>query len=175
VTRSLTVGSLQSSHRRHIEDIVRSTAVFSDAEVDIALELFDDAFAGASRRTTDASREAGSDYEFIGAFLGDDLVGYACFGAAPSTDRTFDLYWIAVHPRAQRVGAGAALMSDVERILAERRARMVIIETSSRDDYAPTRSFYFKCGYREAARLRDFYAQGDDRVILTRRLTAGAN
>jgi ribosomal protein S18 acetylase RimI-like enzyme len=112
------------------------------------------------------------DYEFIGAFDGDDLIGYACFGATPATDRTYDLYWIAVHPRAQRGGAGAALMTEVERQLDERRARLVVIETSSRDDYAPTRRFYHKRGYGEAARVRDFYSPGDDRVVLSKRLVA---
>jgi len=76
-----------------------------------------------------------------------------------------------VHPNAQRTGAGAALMAEVERQLEHRRARLVVVETSSRDDYAPTRRFYSKRGYQEAARVRDFYAPGDDRVVLTRRLT----
>ena len=110
------------------------------------------------------------DYEFIGAFEGDRLQGYVCFGTTPSTDRTYDLYWIAVHPDAQRLGVGAALMSEVERLLWSRRARLVVIETSSREDYAPTRRFYAKRGYQETARLRDFYAPGDDRVVLTKRI-----
>ena len=42
---------------------------------------------------------------------------------------------------------------------------MVLIETSSRDDYSQTRNFYTACGYREAARVPDFYDAGDDRVI----------
>ena len=49
---------------------------------------------------------------------------------------------------------------------------MIVIETSSRDDYAPTRKFYHKRGYQEAARLQDFYAAGDDRIVLTRRVSA---
>jgi ribosomal protein S18 acetylase RimI-like enzyme len=175
VKQTLTVGPLQSSHRQNIEDIVRATAVFSDAEVDVALELFDEAFASPSRRGAEDSANADTDYEFLGAFQENMLVGYACFGATPSTDRTFDLYWIAVHPSSQRSGAGAALMDEVERILTERNARMMVIETSSRDDYAPTRSFYHKRGYLDGARLRDFYAPGDDRVVLTRRLTRSAN
>jgi hypothetical protein len=48
----------------------------------------------------------------------------------------------------------------------------MIVETSSRDDYAPTRRFYNKRGYEEAARLRDFYAPGDDRVVLSKRMGA---
>jgi ribosomal protein S18 acetylase RimI-like enzyme len=163
VSAGIRVASLEPRHRPQIEAIVRATGVFSTAEVEVALELFDEAIPGPS-----------IDYEFLGAFLGQTLVGYACFGSTPGTDRTFDLYWIAVHPDAQRTGAGSVLMTSVERRLEERRARMLIIETSSRDDYAPTRRFYHKRGYEEAARLRDFYDMGDDRVILTRRLTGGS-
>jgi ribosomal protein S18 acetylase RimI-like enzyme len=170
VTHALTVGPLDPTHRTQLEDIVRATGVFSDAEVAVALELFDDTF-GAGH---DGSATNNPDYEFVGAFLDGVLVGYACFGSTPSTDRTFDLYWIAVHPRAQRNGAGAALMDEIERMLMERRARLVAIETSSRDDYAPTRRFYHQRGYQEAARLRDFYAPGDDRVVLTRRLAVAS-
>jgi ribosomal protein S18 acetylase RimI-like enzyme len=168
VTATLAVGTLNPTHRSRIEEIVRATGVFSDDEVAVAVALFDEAHAADSgHRTSDMGS---SDYEFIGAFDGDRLHGYVCFGTTPSTDRTYDLYWIAVHPEAQRLGVGAALMSEVERLLWDRRARLVVIETSSRDDYAPTRRFYAKRGYQETARLRDFYAPGDDRVVLTKRI-----
>lgn len=154
MTSSLTIAPLSPNHRSKIQEIVSATGVFSGDEVEVALEVFDEA----------------TDYEFIGAFEGEELLGYACFGPTPSTAGTYDLYWIAVHPAAQRSGAGAALMAEVERQLNERGARMVVVETSSRDDYAPTRSFYHKRGYTEAARLRGFYAPGDDRVVLTKRV-----
>jgi ribosomal protein S18 acetylase RimI-like enzyme len=179
VTATIHVGPLSPSHRERIEEIVRSTGVFSEDEVRVALELFDNAQkAGIGHRTLDMGNvpmshvlsPMSSDYEFIGAFEGDQLVGYVCFGATPSTDRTFDLYWIAVHPGAQRSGVGAALMSELERQLADRKARLVVVETSSRDEYAATRRFYQKRGYQETARLRDFYAPGDDRIVLTKRV-----
>lgn len=157
------VAPLEPRHRSQIETIVRATGVFSEPEVGVALELFDEGVPGPS-----------IDYEFVGAFADDALVGYACFGSTPGTDRTFDLYWIAVHPDAQRSGAGGILMDEVERRLDERRARLLVIETSSRDDYAPTRRFYHRRGHQEAARLRDFYDRGDDRVVLTKRLTGSA-
>jgi ribosomal protein S18 acetylase RimI-like enzyme len=153
---TISVGPLSLQHRPQLEEIVRGSGVFSDAEIAVALELFDE-----------ASR---ADYEFIGAFDADRLLGYACFGATPSTDRTYDLYWIVVHPDAQRSGVGATLMAEVERQLEQRRARLLVVETSSRDDYAATRRFYRKRGYDEAARLHDFYAPGDDRVVLSKRL-----
>ena len=40
---------------------------------------------------------ASSDYFFLGAFTPEEeLAGFACYGPTPGTDRTYDLYWIAV-------------------------------------------------------------------------------
>jgi len=98
------------------------------------------------------------------------LIGFACFGPTPSTDRTFDLYWIAVDRAAQGTGCGTVLLSEVERRLEALHARMLVVETSSRSDYTATRGFYLRRGYVEAARVREFYAPEDDRIILTKRL-----
>ena len=111
------------------------------------------------------------DYEFTGAFDGKQLLGYACAGPTPATDGTYDLYWLAVDPAVQGKGVGRAIVRDVERQLRERGARMLLVETSSRPDYSKTRAFYARCGYIEAARIRDFYAPADDRIMLNTRLT----
>jgi ribosomal protein S18 acetylase RimI-like enzyme len=94
-----------------------------------------------------------------------------CYGATPGTDRTYDLYWIAVHPAYQGSGGGTLLLEEVERRLRHREARLLAVETSSREDYSSTRRFYQARGYSEAARIADFYAPGDDRVIYTKRFT----
>jgi ribosomal protein S18 acetylase RimI-like enzyme len=159
--RAVRLGVLQQRHRGRLREILDATAVFRPDEVTVALELFDDA--------TDAAG-AGRDYEFVGGFEGDDLVGYACFGPTPGTDRTYDLYWIAIHPRAQGRGGGSGLLADVEHRLRVRGARLLVAETSSRAEYEATRRFYNARGYREAARMRDFYAPEDDRVIYTKSL-----
>ena len=150
------LGALQRAHRERLREILDATAVFRDDEVTMALELFDDAVSG--------------DYEFLGAFENDELVAYACFGATPGTDRTFDLYWIAVHPTAQRHGGGTRLLREVEQRLRERGARLLVVETSSRAEYEGTRRFYSARGYKAVARMRDFYAPCDDRVIYTKPL-----
>ena len=148
---------LRPVDRIRLEGILVATAAFSQEEVGVALELFD---------------ESSADYEFIGAFEDNALLGYACFGATPATDGTYDLYWLAVDPAAQGRGVGRTLVRWVERELELRGARLLVIETSSRADYATTREFYARSGYQEAARVRDFYAPADDRIILTTRLTA---
>jgi GNAT superfamily N-acetyltransferase len=182
-------GPLSPHHRQRIHEILVATRVFRSEEVDVAIELFDETFplvraAGgeSSERTNDeAPREplahddapslsSPSSYCFLGAFTPEDeLTGFACYGPTPGTDRTFDLYWIAVHPSAQGTGSGTILLSEVERRLEDTDARLFVVETSSRPEYEPTRAFYRARGYAEAACMRDFYAPSDHRVIFTKR------
>jgi ribosomal protein S18 acetylase RimI-like enzyme len=169
-TSLVRLGGLHRGHRARIQDILVATAAFRDEEIGVALELFDESCGPAVRVPFDAGAGVAS-YEFIGTFTRDgELTGYACYGATPGTDRTYDLYWIAVHPEHQGSGSGSRLIDEVERRLRERDARLLVIETSSRNDYAQTRSFYEHRGYREHARLGEFYAAGDDRVIYAKKL-----
>ena len=166
---SIRLGGLHPRDRARVAELLVSTAVFSRDEIDVALQLFDatvrdDGAAGADDAHV-------PDYEFTGAFEGERLLGYACAGPTPATDGTFDLYWLAVDAAAQGKGIGTALVREVERELRDRGARMLLVETSSRPDYSDTRAFYARCGYTEAARIRDFYAPADDRIMLTTRLT----
>jgi ribosomal protein S18 acetylase RimI-like enzyme len=164
----LRAAALDRSHRAELRELLAATNAFGDDEIAVALELFDEAHPPAGGV---GAPSASPDYEFVAALNEQDsLKGYACWGPTPGTDRTYDLYWIAVDPGAQGAGGGTLLLAEVERRLADRRARMVVVETSSRPEYAGARGFYARRGYEEAARVREFYASGDDRIILTKRI-----
>ena len=181
------VVELSPEHRARVAAILRGTRVFNEAEVSVALELFDEVYGrarGAGSESWDGAHAPSPpahrppaphnpDYCFLGAFAADgELLGYACYGPTPATDRTYDLYWIAVDPAAQGTGTGTRLITEVERRVAALQARLLIIETSSRPEYEPTRRFYVARAYDEAARVGSFYAPGDDRVIYTKRVQA---
>ncbi len=101
----------------------------------------------------------------------DRVVGYACYGITPLTGGgVYDLYWIAVDPTLQGGGVGRLLMAHVEREVKAAGGRKVLVETASKPSYAATRAFYERIGYVEEARLRDFYAEGDDKLIYSRRV-----
>lgn len=165
---------LHTRDRARVENLLVATGAFTESEVSVALELFDVAHPGDGASTTADDGPAlavAPDYEFIGAYADDAvLIGYACYGPTPATDGMYDLYWLAVDPAAQGRGAGTALVMGVEHELAARGARRLIAETSSLPRYARTRAFYASRGYVEEARVRDFYAAGDDRIILCTRL-----
>lgn len=110
-------------------------------------------------------------------WLTDDDGGHATVAyCAPErmTLGTWNLYLIAVHPAQQRKGRGAAMMAHVERQLAQRGERVLLVETSGLPEFERTRAFYRSIGYTEEARIRDFYKAGDDKVIFRKSLSTKA-
>ena len=129
-------------------------------EIPVALEVFDEAV-----------REGGSQsYLALGADVDGRLAGWICWGPTPCTLGTYDLYWMAVDPTLHGSGIGSALLTEMERRL-ERHARLIVIETAGRPDYAATRRFYQAHGYTAAATIPDFYAPGDDQVVFVKRVS----
>jgi ribosomal protein S18 acetylase RimI-like enzyme len=96
---------------------------------------------------------------------GSELVGYACYGPVDGTQDSFDLYWIAVSPEEQGKGLGSHIYARAEVAVRKAGAKRIYVDTSSSDRYAPTRGFYKRMGFAEQARLPDFYAPGDAKVI----------
>jgi GNAT superfamily N-acetyltransferase len=143
-----------------VRSLVAATGFFSREEEEIAAELVEERLA----------RGAKSGYEFIFAETEGRLEGYACYGPIAGAFGAFDLYWIAVHPDLQGRGLGLEIMRRAEAAMAAQGARAVYIDTSGRDQYRPTRAFYARAGYLEAAVLPDFYAPGDSKVIFAKRL-----
>jgi ribosomal protein S18 acetylase RimI-like enzyme len=76
---------------------------------------------------------------------------------------------MAVDPARHGAGIGTALLHAMESRLAGL-ARLVVVETAGRADYAPTRAFYQARGYRVASRIPDFYAPGDDQVVYVKQV-----
>lgn len=86
------------------------------------------------------------------------------------TDGTWNMLAIAVLPERQGTGSGGALMARLEAILRERGQRVLIADTSGTEAFARTRAFYRANGYTEEARIRDFWAEGDDKVVFWKSL-----
>lgn len=151
---------LRDSDPDKIEALVRATQFFSPEEVGIARELADDAFANREH----------SHYRFVLAEQSGVLAGYACFGRIPGTRSAWDLYWIVVAPTSQAQGLGRQILCKVEARVSAANGDQLYAETSSREQYGPTRRFYSRCGFREAAEFPDFYAPGDGKIVYVKQL-----
>jgi ribosomal protein S18 acetylase RimI-like enzyme len=144
--------------RLAIERMFRSNAIFGPHEVAVALEVFDASLVPGQQ-----------DYQSLAAEVDGRVAGWICWGPTPCTDGTYDMYWIAVDPSVHGAGLGSMLVAEMERRLTGR-ARLIVVETGGRNEYDATRGFYLARGYEEVARVKDFYAPGDDQVILVKRL-----
>jgi D-alanine-D-alanine ligase len=137
---------------------MEETKFFRPNEVVIAAEVYDDAIKQAGQ----------GDYNSYVARVDGKTVGWVCYGETPCTLGTYDIYWLAVDPNCQGLGIGRKLMAFAEAGIKAAGGRIAIIETSGSEKYVSTQAFYLKVGYKEAARVDDFYAPGDPKIIYTK-------
>jgi GNAT superfamily N-acetyltransferase len=150
------VQQLTFHDRVKIANLLGQRDVFTDEEIQVALDVIDEAFNRPERK----------DYQVYGAFDGDgNLAGYICFGPIPMTDDCYDLYWIVVDRQFSRKEVGRKLLGFMEKSVTREGARRIYAETSSTPPYKPARSFYEKNGYHVVCGLNDFYREGDHKLI----------
>jgi ribosomal protein S18 acetylase RimI-like enzyme len=147
--------------RDSLNRLLSKITVFDADDRAIAMELVD----------VYLDNPAQKDYEFfVAADKDGEVIGYICYGPTPLTDGTYDLYWIAVDPSFAGQGVGTLLLKEMERAIINNNGRLIIIETSSSQQYVLARKFYVKNGYTLAETIKDFYRSGEDRVTFVKYL-----
>ena len=152
---------LSREDRGPLRDLVVATGVFTEEEVEIALELID-AVLSVPEQT---------DYIIRVCEEEGKVAGYYCVGPTPATEGTFDLYWVAVDPALHGKGIGRALDDHACELIRGMSGRLIIAETSSLPRYRRTREFYVRRGYSQLATISDYYRPGDDLVVYGKYLT----
>jgi GNAT superfamily N-acetyltransferase len=157
----MTIRPLDPKDRIPVLSILKRTGAFTAQEIDVALELIDIALKDPRQR----------DYQIYCMMDDrDQPIGYVCYGPAPMTRGTFDLYWIAVDPGFQKQGVGAGLMGFMEERVRDDGGRLILADTSSIPAYEGTHRFYRRTGFEEVARVRDYYDRGNDRITFCKKL-----
>ncbi len=142
-----------------IRKILKNTPEFIESEVVLAEEVINDYLHDPDN----------SGYYTLVAELDNTIAGFVCYGPTPITVGTWDIYWIAVDHNTQGKGVGRQLMAAAESNIKNAGGRLILVETSSKPGYEKTNLFYQRTGYKEAARIIDFYMVGDDQVIYEKR------
>jgi predicted N-acetyltransferase YhbS len=157
----INIRTMMSEDKPAIMQILRNTPEFKPFEVVVAEEVIDSYLDDPYR----------SGYHALVAELDSTVMGFVCFGPTPITEGTWDVYWIAVEREQKGKGIGSILLDYTEKNIRGGGGRLIIIETSSLPSYNSTRQFYLHRNYEIIARLPDFYAPGDDKIILEKRLS----
>jgi ribosomal protein S18 acetylase RimI-like enzyme len=149
--------------RKGILKFLRQSGTFNQRELRVALDVINEAL----------ERPEKGDYHVFCALDGNsELAGYICFGPIPMTEGCYDLYWIAVDEKFSRREVGRKLLEFMEGFAIREGARRIYVDTSSTPPYEPARSFYEKHGYHVACLLKDFYREGDHKVIFMKEVSS---
>ena len=114
--------------------------------------------------------EGHSDTIWLTAHLGGQPVGFCFAETEQLADRVWNMRALAVSPAVQGRGVGTALVAALEYLLRQDAQRMVLVDTSGSDAFAQTRKFYEQSTYAIEARIRDYWTEGDDKVIYRKTL-----
>ena len=146
-------------------DLAIASGLFLPNEVEPLRGMLDDLHAG----------RLGADHQ-VQVWADDPTgppVGVVYFGPNAMGDRTWDLLWISVAPDHQGQGIGGELVRFAEARIREAGGRLLVIDTSSLPRFEATHAFYGRHGYDEVARIPDFYADGDSKVVFAKRMARG--
>ena len=154
----------QPSDTAAVVQLAISSGLFAEDEAEVVRTLMDDFFARTMADGHGCLVDMDDDLD------GDVAAGVAYFQPVAATDGTWTLLMIAVRAEQQGQGRGSVLLSEVENQLRRQQQRLLLVETSGVPDFALTRAFYDKAGYGVEARVRDYYAAGDDMVLYRKAL-----
>jgi ribosomal protein S18 acetylase RimI-like enzyme len=97
-------------------------------------------------------------------------VGVAYCASEVLAPGVWNLLMLWTRADRRRAGQGAALVHQVESVLHERAARLLLVETSGQPGFAAARAFYSKLGFSHEATIRNYFAPGDDKLVYTKAL-----
>lgn len=86
------------------------------------------------------------------------------------TDGTYNLLAIGVSQNFQRKGIASQMMNYIEQELKQKDGRILIVETSSDDAQIGAIQFYNKIGYTQTAIIKDFWKDGEDKIVFLKKL-----
>ncbi len=144
----------------HLEVIAQRTQMFLEEELAWFSKQMAAFFAGEL-----------PDQHWWVATIGDRVVGAALLDpeGAPGVA---NLRFIGVLPDCRRRGAAQMLLRRAEAQGRADGARLILIDTSSLEKFAPAHALYLGLGYDAEARIRDYWNPGDDKVTFRKALGA---
>lgn len=161
ITADIPIRALRPGDLEGILGLARRTGVFTSEEVAVVRELVE----------VELNNPRQKDYRSLVAEVDGHVVGFVCYGPAPMTEGTYDLYWIFVHPSYQGRAVGRALLEEAETAIQRSKGRLLTVDTSSTESYSAARRFYERRGFRQVAEVRDYYRVGDSRLTYVKHLS----
>lgn len=94
-------------------------------------------------------------------------IGYC---VTKTTVGTYNLLALGVKKDFQGRGIAGEMMQYIEQLLKRKKARILIAETSSHPAQHVANHFYAKMDYTREAVIRDFWSEGEDKIVFWKKL-----
>jgi len=157
---NLVIAPTRAADAEQIINLTRAAGVLAPARVAALRDWVNDYLA----------QGAASMYRFLSCQQDGEVIGYSCYGPRWLTESAFDLYAIGVAPACQRQGVGTALLRQTEQEICVLAGNLVLVEASGLPGWLPVCRFFEARGYQMEAAIADFYADGDDQILYSKRL-----
>lgn len=144
----------------NIRTIANSTGFFGEDISEISVNIAETTLNGYTKNT----------YKFLFAENDGKMVAYACFGKILDSDATYELYWLSTLNEYRGKGIGKKIISKLIETVRNLGGSKIFVKTDGTKQYAPTRSFYEKCGFKNEAILKEYYDESDDCYIYSYKL-----
>ena len=155
------IRSLANNDYDELVILADGTGLFEADELEVLKEVIDAFYEG----------ELGEGHCWVVDEKDGELVSVAYFAPEDMADRVWNIYLIAVRQDLQGQRLGGEMLQYVEDVIEKHGGRMVVVETSAMQRYENARNFYKKHCYEEEGRVRDFYKEGEDKVIFRKLLS----
>lgn len=83
---------------------------------------------------------------------------------------TYNLLTLGVKKEFQGRGIAGEMMQYIEQLLKQKEGRILIVETSSHPAQQAANHFYAKMDYTREAVIRDFWSEGEDKIVFWKKL-----
>ena len=142
-------------HKEELQRVLTASGQFDADSITYTLETLDNHLEN-------------SDIEIWFTALENEPVGFAYCAPEPVTSGTWNLLMLWTKEGYEGKGFGRSLVSAVEAELKSRDARLLIVETSQLPEFETARAFYEKYGFTFEAEVKNFFAEGDNKLIYTK-------
>lgn len=104
------------------------------------------------------------------AELGAEIVGFYYARQEEMADKVWNMLIIAVDHNVQGQGVGRQLVAHLEEALRDQNQRILIIDTSSDEQFIKTQRFYENLGFERIATIPNYWMEGEDKITFIKQL-----
>ncbi|MUH73213.1 GNAT family N-acetyltransferase [Psychrosphaera haliotis] len=149
------ISKTTKEHKEELQKVLTESGQFDADSIAYTLETLDNHLENP-------------DDEIWFTALENEPVGFAYCAPEPVTSGTWNLLMLWTKEGYKGKGFGRSLVSAVESELKSRGARLLIVETSQLPEFETARAFYEKYGFTFEAEVKNFFADGDNKLIYTK-------